>query len=58
MKDYLTESIVESGLTIEQTATTPAKKNLFEVDDMATPLNKQESETFHSVVVKLLYISL
>ena len=58
MKDYLVESIAESGMNIERTASTPAKKNLFEVDDDAAPLTDGEAKVFHSVVAKLLYVSL
>ena len=58
MKDYLTESIEESGMKIERTVATPAKKDLFDVNDTASPLDKEEAEVFHSVVAKLLYVSL
>jgi hypothetical protein len=58
MKDYLTEAIEESGMKIERTTTTPAKKDLFDVDDAAAPLEKGEAQVFHSIVAKLLYISL
>ena len=57
MKTYLQEAIDESGLDIQRVATTPAKKNLFDVNDEAAPLDKIESESFHSVVAKLLYVS-
>jgi hypothetical protein len=39
MKSYLEEAIKESGMNITQKATTPARKNLFEVDESATPLS-------------------
>jgi hypothetical protein len=58
MKDYLTEAIDESGMSIERTVATPAKKDLFDVDDMATLLEREQAEVFHSVVAKLLYVSL
>jgi hypothetical protein len=58
MEDYLTEAIEESGMTIERTVATPAKKDLFDVDDTAAPLEKAEAEIFHSIVAKLLYVSL
>jgi hypothetical protein len=58
MKDYLTEAIDESGMSIERTVATPAKKDLFDVDDMATPLEREQADAFHSVVAKLLYVSL
>jgi hypothetical protein len=58
MKDYLMESIAKSGLNIEHMATTPARKNLLDINKTAAALGKQESESFHSVVAKLLYVSL
>jgi hypothetical protein len=58
MKEYLMEAIEESGMKIERTAATPAKKDLFDVDDSAAALGKEEAEVFHSVIAKLLYVSL
>jgi hypothetical protein len=57
MRDYLEEAIAESGLEIMRTAATPAKRDLFDIDAQATPLTTKESETFHSVVAKLLYVA-
>ncbi len=58
MKDYLVESITESEMKIERTASTPARKNLFEVNNDAMLLTEGETKVFHSVVAKLLYVSL
>ena len=58
MKGYLQEAIDESGLYVQRTATTPARKNLFVVNESAPLLDKQASESFHSVVAKLLYVSI
>jgi hypothetical protein len=58
MKSYLTEAITESGLNITKKVATPARKHLFDVDEKSPLLNKEESEAFHSVVAKLLYVSL
>lgn len=58
MKTYLEEAILESGLDISRTASNPANKNLFEVDETSAPLGKNDSEMFHSVSAKLLYVSL
>ncbi len=58
MKSYLKEAIEESEMNINQTAATPARKNLFVLDDKAAPLPKNEAEIFHSVVAKLLYVSI
>ena len=57
MQDYLEEAIVESGLDVVRSATTPAKWDLFEIDEGLPPLGKGESEVFHSVVAKLLYVA-
>jgi hypothetical protein len=58
MKDYLTEAIDESGMNIDRSVATPAKKDLFDVDEAATPLKKDQADIFHSVVAKLLYVAL
>jgi hypothetical protein len=58
MKQYLQEAISESGLNITKKVATPARKYLFDVDETSPPLNKEEGEAFHSVVVKLLFVSL
>jgi Reverse transcriptase (RNA-dependent DNA polymerase) len=58
MKDYLVESIKESNLDVSKTVTTPAQKNLFDIDESSPRLPKAESEAFHSVVAKLLYVSI
>jgi hypothetical protein len=58
MKEYLKEAIQESKMDISRTATTPARKDLFDVDDRAEALPKERAETFHSVVAKLLYVSI
>jgi hypothetical protein len=57
MKTYISKAILESGLSIDREAATPAKKNLFDVDPKSSPLDKGRSETFHSVVAKLLYVA-
>ncbi|GAX15524.1 hypothetical protein FisN_6Hu141 [Fistulifera solaris] len=57
MKDYLQESIDESGLDITREATTPARSNLFDIDEESEPLVGDESEIFRSVVAKLLYVA-
>jgi hypothetical protein len=50
MGDYLKEAIIESGLNIEKAASTPANKNLFEIDEKSTPLSGADKDTLHSVV--------
>jgi hypothetical protein len=58
MKQYLEETLAECGMDITRTATAPALKNLFDVDDTSPMLSKAEGEVFHSVCAKLLYVSL
>jgi hypothetical protein len=58
MKQYLEEAISESRMNITKKVATPARKHLFDVDEESPLLNKDEAEVFHSVVAKLLYVSL
>jgi Reverse transcriptase (RNA-dependent DNA polymerase) len=58
MKNYLKEAIGASKLIVTKQAATPARKDLFEIDESIPLLGKPESESFHSVVAKLLYVSL
>jgi len=57
MKDYLQESIDESGIRVTHEAATPAKGNLFDVDSESPALEGEEFEAFRSVVAKLLYVA-
>jgi hypothetical protein len=57
MKEYIKEAIDDFGEDIIRSAATPAKKNLFDVDETAEPLTRKKRENFHSVVAKLLYVS-
>jgi hypothetical protein len=58
MKHYLAEAITESGMTIVRHAMSPANRYLFDVDEASPLLSKTEADIFHSVVAKLLYVSL
>ena len=59
MKDYhLTEAIVESGLNVQNVASTPARRDMFEVDPTSPMLPKQRLDAFRSVVMKLLYVAI
>jgi hypothetical protein len=40
-----------------RSATTPTKRNLFEIKENSVPLTDADREIFHSVVAKLLYVS-
>jgi hypothetical protein len=57
MKDYIKEAITDFEDDISRTAATPARKNLFDIDDSKEPLENARKENFHSVVAKLLYVS-
>jgi hypothetical protein len=57
MKDYVLEAIAECEDDVSKPATTPAKKDLFEINTKSPSLEKKKAERFHSVVAKLLYIS-
>ena len=60
MDDYISECIdafqdVDEELT--RKAATPAKHNLFDVDDSEIPLDDIRADVFHHIVGKLLYVS-
>ena len=57
MKDQLREAISWFGEEITIKPTSPAGRNLFVVDEESELLDDEKSETFHSTVAKLLYIS-
>ena len=42
---------------IEGTTTTPAKNDLFEIDENAEQLSEKKAEIFYHIAVKLLYVS-
>ena len=57
MKDQISEAIEWFGDQITEKPVTPANKNLFSSAKNSEELNDQKSETFHSIVAKLLYIT-
>jgi hypothetical protein len=57
MKDYVKEAISDFGEDITKSATTPAKRDLFEINEGSKELTIEKSEVFHSVMAKLLYVS-
>jgi hypothetical protein len=57
MKDYIKEAIRDFGETITKTATWPARKALFEIDEASGALTDADRDIFHSIVAKLLYVS-
>jgi len=50
MKEYLKEAIADSGMDASKVAPTPAKKDLFTVDDVSEQLDKRQGEIFHSKI--------
>jgi hypothetical protein len=57
MKQYIQEALNDFSEDIKNTAATPALRDLFDVDDDKQKLNEKDSDLFHSIVAKLLYIS-
>jgi hypothetical protein len=57
MRSYLEEAIAESGLNITNTAATPARRYLFDVNEKSPRLDKKRNDIFHSVSAKLLYVA-
>jgi len=53
MKEYLKEAIADSGMDASKVAPTPAKKDLFTVDNGSEQLDKRQGEIFHSIVATL-----
>jgi hypothetical protein len=47
MKDYIKEAITDFSDDITRTATTAAKKNLFDIDEDGEPLGTKARENFH-----------
>jgi hypothetical protein len=57
MKGYVEDAIAEFGEDVSRSATTPAGRGIFEIDDTALLLEKGKAELYHKVVAKLLYVS-
>ena len=57
MKDQCEEAISAFPERIKKTASTPARKDLFTVDDESSRLDRKRSDIFHSIVMKLAFIS-
>lgn len=59
LRQYLEEeAIAESGLTIKRTPKTPARKDLFDVNNAAKRISGDRAERFHNVVCKLLHVAI
>ena len=57
MREQLQEAIGMFPGNTSMKVSSPASRYLFQVDDNAKQLDKRQSEIFHSVVAKLLFIS-
>jgi hypothetical protein len=57
MEQYIKEAIVDFKEDVSIGATTPANNNLFKLDTDAPRFEKSESDLFHSIVAKLLYVA-
>lgn len=54
--EYIDEAIEHFGEDVSIKVISPATKNLFEVDEASTPLDRKKQDIFHSVVARLLWI--
>ena len=52
MTEYIKEAITDFGENISRSVATPAKKDLFEIDETSGELTMKDKETVHSVVAK------
>ena len=57
MKDYIVEVIEAFPEKIRAKATSPARANLHQVDHSSPKLDKEKAELFHSLVMKLMWVS-
>ena len=57
MKEYLEECITVFGESFNGGATTPARTDLFKVDDDAATLDEERKDIFHHIVAKLLFVA-
>jgi len=57
MKSYIEDAIKCFAEDVTKGVTTPAQKDVFEVDFTSVKLNQHRSNLFHTVVAKLLYVS-
>ena len=58
MKDYVEELMNEKPDNMDdRLATTPAASHLYQINDGAEKLGDKQSETFHHLVAKLLYLA-
>ena len=53
---YVREAIEDFGEDVRKKVSSPAAHGLFQVDSESSPLSKEKSDVFHSVVAKLLWV--
>ena len=58
MRRYLEEAIRDCKLSISKAAATPARKSLHNLDPDSALLSKEMSDSFRSIVSKLMYVGL
>ena len=58
MKEYIKEAIKDFGEAINCAAKTPAGKDLMTIPVKEKKLSEESKSIFHSVVQKLLYVSI
>jgi Reverse transcriptase (RNA-dependent DNA polymerase) len=56
MKSYIEQAIEDFGEAITF-ASTPARKNLFDIRQESPRLNEERAEVFHGIVQKMLYVA-
>ena len=57
MRGYIDDAITEFAEDVSRSATTPAGRGIFEIDNNAKLLTNEKVDLFHKVVAKLLYVS-
>ena len=57
MKDYIKECIETFGKQFNGGASSPAKRNLFEINETSKRLSEKRADIFHHIVAKLLFVS-
>ena len=57
MSDYIIEVLQDFPDKLNKSATSPARPNLFEIDHSSPLLSEKTHEVFHSLVIKLMWVS-
>ena len=57
MQDYVKETLTDFPDKLRRTAASPARPDLFHVDNTSPVLTQERSNVFHSIVMKLMWIS-